>query len=612
MAACYEGNSDSDASSDDVSLPCFSKPGLFHKQHQTKVPFFPSPVVTPESKIKPQRQIGIVSKSLHRIPEATSPSSFDDLITGDTPPAPKRKGRKAYQDDGFEKCTSGVVTSHDIMRHSGGLSNIVERGKKVLHDIMKPSGIKNKNVGDPSFTSLRHLPIDKRRVENSLKKDIVTEFSKPLSSEESDWDADPFPIKNKGKLMSMEDSQIAFLPTDLESEDGSPIDKYKDEFSQKRLSSFQEQLQARQQRHPIEFRRELETLTPIDLSSEDEDMDSRGFKSRLTSTILGRKKDTWVSNSEARSGSQQKMIVRKSKFAGGSSQSGKTQRSEGREGNVPSNVGEEDNSDSKSDEDLPPQKYARVSNTALVKVKLEKDDINTTRRKYCCKKICLRKLGKKGIREARENYFRLNSQDRPLSLQWLVRQSDTRIDQDGLEANLGRTTYKIQGQIVCREGFKAVFCVGNHMLTRLNKLKNQNLEYPKSVGKAITDATYVVVSWMKNFFETHCESLPNKEVVHLPDNYSKLEVYNLYKSTFVKMDSTVNISYRNWCKLWKKHFPLVKIPAVNRFSVCADCEEFKSIREKAITTEDKSKLTIISFCMFFLKCKCNLNVVMIS
>jgi hypothetical protein len=145
------------------------------------------------------------------------------------------------------------------------------------------------------------------------------------------------------------------------------------------------------------------------------------------------------------------------------------------------------------------------------------------------------------------------------------------------------------------------------MLTRLSRLKNQNLEYPKSVGKAITDASYVVISWMKNFFETHCESLPNKEVVHLPDNYSKLEVYNLYKSSFVKMDSTVNISYRNWCKLWEKRFPLVKIPAVNRFSVCADCEEFKSIREKAITAEDKSKFNIIYCCLPFVKLQLSFN-----
>jgi len=320
------------------------------------------------------------------------------------------------------------------------------------------------------------------------------------------------------------------------------------------------------------------------------------FKNKLTSTILGRKKDTWVSDTEGRSGAQQKDIVSKSKFTGGSSQMGKTRKSLRREHNAFSNVVEEDNSDFQSDEELPPVKVARVSNATLVKVKLEKEDINTTRRKYCCHNTCLRKIGGKAIREARENYFRLNSQDRPLSLQWLVRQSGIRNDEDFKNKGRQARAYKILGHKVCREGFKTVFCVGNHMLTRLSKLKNQNLEWPKSVGKAITDASYVVVSWMKNFFETHCESLPNKKVVHLPDNYSKLEVYNLYKSTFVKLDTTANISYRSWCKLWKAHFPLVKIPAVNRFSACADCEEFKSIREKAITAEEKSKLNIIYFC----------------
>ena len=387
----------------------------------------------------------------------------------------------------------------------------------------------------------------------------------------------------------------------MESEDGSPIENFKDEFSQKKLSSFQEHFEARQQRHPIEFRRKLESLTPVELLLTRKIFKDNIFKSKLTSTILGRKKDFWVSNSQGGSGSQRKMMVSKSKFTQGSSQSGKTLKKFGREPSVPSVVGELDDVNSKSDEDQPPQKHARVSNAQLMKVKLEKEDIATTRRKYCCKNICLAKLGKRGIREARENYFRLDSQDRPLSLQWLVRQSGTRIDEDSEMKGRYRRPYKILGHTVCRKGFKSVFCVGNHMLTRLTLLRNQNLEYPKPVGKAITDASYVVQSWMKNFFETHCESLPNKEVVHLPDNYSKLEVYNLYKSTFVKMDSTVSISYRNWCKLWKKHFPLVKIPVVNRFSVCADCEEFKSIREKAVTPEDKSKFNIICLCYLFVK-----------
>ena len=132
MAACYEGNSDSDASSDDVSLPFFSKPGQFHKQGNSTIPLFSSPMVTPESKMKSERKIGIDSRKLHKIPESSSPSSFDDLITGDTPPLTKRKGSKASQDEGAKKMSTRVVKHHDIMRHSGGLLTLWNEERKCF------------------------------------------------------------------------------------------------------------------------------------------------------------------------------------------------------------------------------------------------------------------------------------------------------------------------------------------------------------------------------------------------------------------------------------------------------------------------------------------------
>ena len=77
------------------------------------------------------------------------------------------------------------------------------------------------------------------------------------------------------------------------------------------------------------------------------------------------------------------------------------------------------------------------------------------------------------------------------------------------------------------------------MLSRLKKLKNQNLQYGKPSGKPMSDTSYIVIYWMRNFFQNHCESLPNKEVIHFPDNYSKFEVYNIYQSIFVSLDTSL-------------------------------------------------------------------------
>jgi hypothetical protein len=47
----------------------------------------------------------------------------------------------------------------------------------------------------------------------------------------------------------------------------------------------------------------------------------------------------------------------------------------------------------------------RMRDEQFVKVKLEKADIFSTKRKSCCKNYCLQKLGTHGIREARVKYF---------------------------------------------------------------------------------------------------------------------------------------------------------------------------------------------------------------
>jgi hypothetical protein len=78
-------------------------------------------------------------------------------------------------------------------------------------------------------------------------------------------------------------------------------------------------------------------------------------------------------------------------------------------------------------------------------------------------------------------------------------------------------------------------------------------------------------------------------VSHLLDNFSKFEVWKLFKSKLLEFDQCANVTYRFWCKIWEKYFPLVKIPKVNHLRTCADCEEFKTIHEKALTIEKESK-----------------------
>lgn len=149
-------------------------------------------------------------------------------------------------------------------------------------------------------------------------------------------------------------------------------------------------------------------------------------------------------------------------------------------------------------------------------------------------------------------------------------------------------TYKVEDTIVCRKAFKAVFCIGNDRLRRIFQFGNHQIG--KSPGRPIGLAGLVVRSWMKDFFKTRVESLPNKDnIVHLPDNYSKTEVWKIYQSTVGNSDLSASVGYRQFAKIWKSDFPQVKIPTVNRFSTCANCEEFKSMRDKADNEVEKRK-----------------------
>jgi hypothetical protein len=95
---------------------------------------------------------------------------------------------------------------------------------------------------------------------------------------------------------------------------------------------------------------------------------------------------------------------------------------------------------------------------------------------------------------------------------------------------------------------------------------------------------------MKDCFDLNCEKLPNKKIIHLLDSLSKRDVWNTFCSSFFSLKKVVQVSYWYWCKIWDKDFPHVKIPNVNGFRVYADCEEVKTIRDRAVTSDDKSKL----------------------
>jgi hypothetical protein len=556
MSACFGKDSDSDASSSDISLPptdpSRTVEALLRKNMFSRADF----QATPQSKCQ-----NIFERSLK---QSTKKSSSVVLLSGDSEPeypdeTPPRLGRQEKRKL-FE-------TIGDPL---GKAKRPAQRGMPEKDSFRRNScgaGGGSQTFMTPISKSLEGAPLDP-----------VLRSSAPERSTRAAETPDG--LRNSERWISwsqdMDHSVEPNVNNPYSSQPHISDSEKEEEKTPEQISNFKEQLSRRQCKSG-EY--------------------GEGLGKRLTKTILGRQSrseysdhskksdESWERHGSIPHDFDEEVETRNPR--------GQARRSGSFEHRSQDKVRE--NSQNQGSAEIP-GKGKRLPNEKFVKVKLEKEDIQQTKRKSCCGKNCLRILGSTGIRTAREKYFRLKPQDRSLSLQWLVENGSGEIEVDGpldtqhsLVEPYSRKAYKILDKVCCRAAFKLVFCVGNQILSRLDRLQNKDIMVQKQVGRPVRGVTLILVQWMKDFFEFHCEKLPQKDVIHLPDSYSKLEVWQTFKTSFSNFDKGANVTYRFWCKTWKKHFSHVKIPHVNRFGVCADCEEFKTIRDKAIIAEEKSK-----------------------
>ncbi|KAL3680117.1 hypothetical protein R1sor_023073 [Riccia sorocarpa] len=74
---------------------------------------------------------------------------------------------------------------------------------------------------------------------------------------------------------------------------------------------------------------------------------------------------------------------------------------------------------------------------------------------------------------------------------------------------------------------------------------------------------------------------------HFPNNFTKKEVYDHYRTDMVQVREC--LQYSSFKHYWVKFYPLVTIPTTNKFSVCDFCELYKSKRDKGVTSIEKAE-----------------------
>ena len=70
--------------------------------------------------------------------------------------------------------------------------------------------------------------------------------------------------------------------------------------------------------------------------------------------------------------------------------------------------------------------------------------------------------------------------------------------------------------------------------------------------------------------------MPNKDTIHIPDNFSRQEIFILYRDYAEFVEGVGNfITYSYFTRLWKTKFNNVHIPKKTRMGVCSTCASLK-------------------------------------
>ncbi len=110
-------------------------------------------------------------------------------------------------------------------------------------------------------------------------------------------------------------------------------------------------------------------------------------------------------------------------------------------------------------------------------------------------------------------------------------------------------------------------------------------EFEEASGKGLVGQ--YAINWMRHYFRLHCEVMPTTGRLHLSDNYTRDELFQIYKDE-MESQGEKYVRYSQFTRLWKMKFDNVMIPRKVRMGVCALCANVKSLI-KATRNDDAQR-----------------------
>jgi hypothetical protein len=132
----------------------------------------------------------------------------------------------------------------------------------------------------------------------------------------------------------------------------------------------------------------------------------------------------------------------------------------------------------------------------------------------CCQINCLKNMDYMYSLNKRNPYFSMNKRMRKSYLMGRIMSTNTRYD------------YRIGNILLCRKAFKINHSIGNLCVLRIEtRLEKHPLFYSKvHHGQVSGPLTSTTLSWMGDLFSKHGECMPDRDTIHIPDNFSRREI----------------------------------------------------------------------------------------
>jgi hypothetical protein len=191
------------------------------------------------------------------------------------------------------------------------------------------------------------------------------------------------------------------------------------------------------------------------------------------------------------------------------------------------------------------------------------------------------------IRALREVYWELTP---AVQSKWLLAKMIAASHGDGSKE---RVLYTVQRNTLCASCMRSVFSISDKKWYGLRrKLHGGEVHYMEDGrGGDFRDhpQRVAIIEWLRGHVDAQGQCMPNTDQIHLPPGRWR----TVYEQMLAALDGGGEepATYSYFMRVVHLHFPMVRVPAEQRFTKCEECLELKSRRRK---TNSRVELKVIA------------------